>query len=80
MSEETVPSLAEDNERRLQVLAEAGVAIDPTLVLKARLDMVTDILVDATQFPADKLETVWQLYLGQLLDVLEQGINDGSDQ
>ncbi len=80
MSEETVPSLAEDNERRLQELAEAGVTIDPMMVLKTRLDMVTDILVDAAQFPANKLEGVWQLYLAQLLDLLEQETSDGSDQ
>ena len=80
MSEETEPSLAEDNERRLQALAEAGVTIDPMMVLKTRLDMVTDIVIDATQFPANKFEGVWQLYLAQLLDVLEQGDTDGSEQ
>ena len=80
MSEETVPSLAEDNERRLEALAEAGVTIDPSMVLKARLDMVTDIVIDATQFPANKFEGVWQLYLAQLLDTLEGKDSDGSDQ
>ncbi len=80
--EEIVPTLGEQNAKRLQELADRGQTIDPLMILKARLDMVTDIVVDATQFPQNKLDAVWELYLAQLLDMVETADeeDDGSSE
>lgn len=67
------------NAERMQALHQAGMSIDPIMILKARLDMITDILFQALGLSDDVIENDWELLISGLLDGAEEELQQSGD-
>lgn len=74
MNDKQTEALAAHNSERLDALVKSGQEIDPLMLLKVRLDLLTDTLLSALDFPPEKFEEAWLIYLTPLLDELEDSI------
>lgn len=80
MSEITnIETLRFQNAERMQALLEAGVIVDPIMVLKARLDLMTDVLFQALGLSEDVIEGDWELLVAGLLNGAEAELQQQSD-
>jgi hypothetical protein len=66
-----IETLRAQNAERMQALHDAGVTIDPIMVLKARLDLMTDVLFQALGLSDDVIEGDWELLIAGLLNGAE---------
>lgn len=67
------------NARRMQALHQAGMILDPIMILKTRLDMMSDILFKALGLNEDIIENDWELLISSLLDSAESEIQQNGE-
>lgn len=80
MSEiKNIDTLRLQNAERMQALYEAGVTIDPIMILKARLDLMTDVLFQALGLSDAVIEGDWELLISGLLDGAEAELQQSGD-
>jgi len=80
MSEmKNIDTLRLQNAERMQALHDAGVTIDPIMVLKARLDLMTDVLFQALGLSDAVIEGDWELLISGLLDGAEAELQQSGD-
>ena len=80
MSEiENIDTLRSQNAERMQALINQGVSIDPVMVLKARLDLISEILFDALNLSQDVIEGDWELLISNLLTQAEAELQQYGD-
>ena len=80
MSEmKNIDTLRLQNAERMQALHEAGVTIDTIMILKARLDLMTDVLFQALGLSDAVIEGDWELLISGLLDGAEAELQQSGD-
>lgn len=70
MSEE----LAEQNKRRMAAMAAEGLALDTTMLVKTRLDLITSVLVEKEIIDETDLNSRWEEFISKALDEAESEI------
>lgn len=67
MNESTLNDLKRRNAQLLEDMGRNGYSIDENVMLKLRLDLLTELLVAAETVDADDLELRWETLMGDLL-------------
>lgn len=80
MSEiQNIDTLRLQNAERMQELLAKGVSIDPVMILKARLDLISEILFEALNMSQDVIEGDWELLISNLLNQAEEELAQYGD-
>lgn len=74
-SDELLASLKSSNEKLITAMVDAEYGFDPNQLLKLRVDLVTDILIDAEIIKEEILELRWEIMLSQVLNNVVQQIS-----
>lgn len=67
MTELTLNDLKRRNAQLVEDMSSHGFSIDENVMLKLRLDLLTELLVAAETVDADDLELRWETLMGDLL-------------
>lgn len=67
MTEPTLNDLKRRNAQLLEDMGTHGFSIDENVMLKLRVDLLTELLVAAETIDADDLELRWETLMGDLL-------------
>jgi len=67
MTEPTLNDLKRRNQQLLEDMSTHGFSIDENVMLKLRVDLLTELLVAAEMVDADDLELRWETLMGDLL-------------
>jgi len=70
MSEDT-DALRQRNTERLQNLYANGFTLEPVAILKARLDLITDVMFKALGISEDAVEEDWEILVSKILDSVD---------
>ena len=81
MSDDTqdIEQLKQQNTERIQRLQQQDAKIDPVDVLKARLDLVTSVILLALGIDESVIEYPWELYVAELLNEVERELEENAD-
>lgn len=74
-SSELLASLKGSNEKLITAMIDAEYGFDPNQLLKLRLDLVTDVLIDAQIINEQTLELRWEMMLSEVLNNVVQQIS-----
>lgn len=66
--------LAARNQERMNQLAAQGLSLEPTLMLKMRVDLLTSVLVEAKLVDEEDLNDKWETYIESALDQAEEEV------
>jgi hypothetical protein len=66
-----VSELAASNQQRMNALEAQGFSIEPTLLLKMRLDLLTAFLVEEWLVNEDAMNREWEKCISEALDQAE---------
>jgi RecA/RadA recombinase len=70
---ELLATLKEGNAKLIQAMVDAEYGFDPNQLLKLRVDLLTDVLIDSQIVDQEQLELRWELMLSEVLsDVINQ--------
>lgn len=72
---EMLESLKNANEKLITAMVDAEYGFDPNQLLKLRVDLLTDILVDAQIINEQTLELRWEIMLSKVLNEVVQQIS-----
>ena len=72
---EMLESLKNANEKLITAMVDAEYGSDPNQLLKLRVDLLTDILVDAEIINEQTLELRWEIMLSEVLNEVVQQIS-----
>jgi hypothetical protein len=72
---EMLESLKNANEKLITAMVDAEYGFDPNQLLKLRVDLLTDILVDAQIINEQTLELRWEIMLSEVLNEVVQQIS-----
>jgi len=72
---EMLESLKNANEKLITAMVDAEYGFDPNQLLKLRVDLLTDILVDAEIINEQTLELRWEIMLSEVLNEVVQQIS-----
>lgn len=72
---EMLESLKNANEKLITAMVDAEYGFDPNQLLKLRVDLLTDILVDAQIINEQMLELRWEIMLSEVLNEVVQQIS-----
>jgi hypothetical protein len=71
--QELLEALKDGNAKLIQAMVDADYGFDPNQLLKLRVDLVTDILIDSQIVDENQLELRWEMMLSQVLgEVINQ--------
>jgi len=73
--EKLLESLKASNEKLIRAMVDAEYGFDPNQLLKLRLDLVTDVLIDAQIVNEQILELRWEMMLSEVLNNVVQQIS-----
>lgn len=74
-SDELLASLKKSNEKLITAMVDAEYGFDPNQLLKLRLDLITDVLIDAQIINEQTLELRWEMMLSEVLNNVVQQIS-----
>jgi RecA/RadA recombinase len=70
---ELLATLKEGNTKLIQAMIDAEYGFDPNQLLKLRVDLLTDVLIDSQIVDQEQLELRWELMLSEVLsEVINQ--------
>lgn len=72
---EMLESLKNANEKLITAMVDAEYGFDPNQLLKLRVDLLTDILIDAQIINEQMLELRWEIMLSEVLNEVVQQIS-----
>jgi|688.fasta_scaffold03005_23 hypothetical protein len=72
---EMLESLKNANEKLITAMVDAEYGFDPNQLLKLRVDLLTDILIDAQIINEQTLELRWEIMLSEVLNEVVQQIS-----
>jgi hypothetical protein len=73
-AEEMLASLKTANEKLITAMVDAEYGFDPNQLLKLRVDLLTDVLIDAQIINEQTLELRWEIMLSEVLNSVVQQI------
>lgn len=73
---ENIDALRQSNNERMLKLYEAGMTLEPVAILKARVDLISDVLFKSLGLDDDVIEEQWELLIADMLDQVDQVLSE----